>query len=214
MLTYNPEMEPMPDIPALPPDAPSFSERLRSDRPRTAPSKTPTPRAAYQANSSRKVEGRAPPPPLPLRLRPPLRKKKSFSRVSTWLFLPGGEHQHQSQQQKHGRDISLDSVTNLPMPVTGADGFYEVAPAPRPAGRPSRPDSFDSVSSVSDWSAADAEEAQTLPTSWSQSSYETSTKAFAPAAASAPPTHTTFDEARQRDAGPRPPPGRIVGVAF
>ena len=213
MLTYNPEMEPMPDIPALPPDAPSFSERLSSDRPRTAPSKTPTPRAAYQANSSRKVEGRAPPPPLPLRLRPPLRKKKSFSRVSTWLFLPGGEHQHQSQQQKHGRDISLDSVTNLPMPVTDADGFYQVAPAPR--RRASRPDSFDSVSSVSDWSAsAAAEEAQTLPTSWSQSSYETSTKAFAPAAASAPPTHTTFDEARQRDAGPRPPPGRIVGVAF
>ena len=206
----------MPDIPALPPDAPSFSERLSSDRPRTAPSRTPTTRATYQANPPRRVEGRAPPPPLPLRLRPPLRKKKSFSRVSTWLFIPGGgvgehQHQHQHQQrQKHGRDISLDSVTNLPMPVTGADGFYEVAPAPRPAGRPSRPDSFDSVSSVSDWSAADAEEAQTLPTSWSQSSYETSTKAFA----SAPPTQTTFDERRQRDVGPRLPPGRIVGVAF
>lgn len=187
------EMEPMPDIPALPPDAPSFSERLSTDRPRTAPSRTPT-RIPYQANSSRKVEGRIPPPPLPLRLRPPLRKKKSFSRVSrvsTWLF-PGGEH---------NRDISLDSITNLPKPVTGTDGFYQVAAQPTFSSRRS---SFDTVSSVSDWSGA--EEEQTVPTSWSPSSYET-TKAFT----ETPPIDAAFGRRRETFARA---PGRSVGVAF
>lgn len=147
-----PEMEPMPDIPALPPNAPSFSERLSYDRPQTAPSQTS--RMAYKANSSRKVEGRAPPPPLPLRLRPPLRKKKSFSRVSTWLF-PGEEHP---------RDISLDSLTNVPRPVTGADGFYQIADS-----EAKERDSFDTLSS-SDWTV---EEEQTVPTSLSPSSTTT-----------------------------------------
>ncbi|CAJ2513657.1 Uu.00g017760.m01.CDS01 [Anthostomella pinea] len=148
------EMEPMPVIPALPPDAPSFSERLSSDRPRTAPSKAPV-RVPYRANSSRRVEGHIPPPPLPLRLRPPLRKKKSFSRVSTWLF-PSGEHH---------REISLDSLTNAPKPVTDAEGYYQIA---NPALNRRR--SFDSDSTVSDWSV---EEQQTLPTSLSPSSTAT-----------------------------------------
>ena len=189
----------MPDIPALPPDAPSFSERLSSDRPRTAPPKaqtqaqsqaqTPTRAGRYQANSSRKVGGRAPPPPLPLRLRPPLRKKKSFSRVSSWLiFANNGDHHHYHHHHhlRHSRDISLDSITNLPRPVTGADGFYQVAPGPRRS-------SCDTVSSAasSDWSPSAA------------------------APASAPPPGVAFDWRRlQRDAVPRPPPGRIVGVAF
>ena len=192
LLTHFPEMEPMPDIPALPPDAPSFSERLSSDRPRTAPPKTQaqapsqaSPRGGpYEANSSRKVGGRVPPPPLPLRLRPPLRKKKSFSRVSSWLFLPNnGDHQHLHHPHPHNRDISLDSITNLPRPVTGADGFYQVAPAPRRS-------SCDTVSSAgSDWSPD--------------------------APASAPPPGAAFDRRiLQRDLVPRPPPGRIVGVAF
>lgn len=61
-----------------------------------------------------------PPPPLPLVLqssRPPLRKKKSFSRVSNWLF-PGPDNEHT-------RNISLDSVTNMPKPTTSRDGFYQ-----------------------------------------------------------------------------------------
>ncbi|KAI1450268.1 hypothetical protein F5Y02DRAFT_108223 [Annulohypoxylon stygium] len=149
-----PEMGQMPDIPALPPNAPSFSERLSSDRPQTAPSPTPV-RTAYKANSSRKVEGRIPPPPLPLRLRPPLRKKKSFSRVSTWVFS-GGEHR---------RDISLDSLTNVPMPVTGCDGFYQIA-SPEQDQRCS----LDTLSASSDWTV---EEEQTLPTSLSPSSTAT-----------------------------------------
>ncbi|KAI1776879.1 hypothetical protein F4818DRAFT_412120 [Hypoxylon cercidicola] len=149
-----PEMEPMPDIPALPPNAPSFSERLSSDRPQTAPSQI-SHRTPYKANSSRKVEGRIPPPPLPLRLRPPLRKKKSFSRVSTWLF-PGEEHK---------RDISLDSLTNVPKPVTDADGFYQIADS-----EAKERDSLDTLSSSSDWTV---EEEQTVPTSLSPSSTAT-----------------------------------------
>ncbi|KAI1097920.1 hypothetical protein F4804DRAFT_145682 [Jackrogersella minutella] len=148
-----PEMEPMPDIPALPPNAPSFSERLSSDRPHTAPSQ-PSVRTAYKANSSRKVEGRVPPPPLPLRLRPPLRKKKSFSRVSTWLF-PGEEYK---------QDISLESLTNVPKPVTGYDGFYQIA-GPEDDQRCS----LDTLTASSDWTV----EEQTMPTSLSPSSTAT-----------------------------------------
>ncbi|KAI3331681.1 hypothetical protein HD806DRAFT_167073 [Xylariaceae sp. AK1471] len=146
-----PEMEPMPEIPALPPNAPSFSERLSSDPLQSASSKQPS-RTPYQANSSRKIEGRVPPPPLPLRLRPPLRKKKSFSRVSSWLFPAGAEHK---------RDISLDSLTNAPRPVVGDGGFYQVAHV-----GPNRRSSFDSESTVSDWTV---EEEQTIPTSLSPS---------------------------------------------
>ncbi|KAI1348257.1 hypothetical protein F5Y01DRAFT_217828 [Xylaria sp. FL0043] len=152
-----PEMEPMPQIPAMPPNAPSFSERLSSDHVQSTSNKPP-PRTRYQANSSRKMEGRVPPPPLPLRLRPPLRKKKSFSRasrVSSWLFPAGAEHK---------KEISLDSLTNVPRPVLGGEGFYQVA---RPG--PNRRSSFDSESTVSDWTV----EEQTIPTSLSPSSVDT-----------------------------------------
>jgi hypothetical protein len=58
-------------------------------------------------------------PPLPLVLpRPPLRKKKSFSRVSSWLFPGKGEGEH-------ARNISIDSITNTPKPVTSREGFYK-----------------------------------------------------------------------------------------
>ncbi|KAI1470715.1 uncharacterized protein F4812DRAFT_456726 [Daldinia caldariorum] len=149
-----PEMTPMPEIPALPPNAPSFSERLSSDRPRTALSQMSA-RTSYQANSSRKVESRIPPPPLPLRLRPPLRKKKSFSRVSTWLFS-GGEP---------NKDISLDSTTNDRRPIADTDGFYEVVDFEE-----NRRGSIDTLSTSSDWTV---EEEQTLPTSLSPSSTTT-----------------------------------------
>ncbi|KAI0022663.1 hypothetical protein F4780DRAFT_160430 [Xylariomycetidae sp. FL0641] len=147
------DMEPMPEIPALPPNAPSFSERLSNDRPRTAPSRGSV-RGLYLANSSRKMMDYPPlAPPLPLRLHPPLRKKKSFSRVSSWL-LQAGEHK---------RHISLDSLTNAPKPVTGSEGFYQIA-VPEPEHR----SSFDSISTLSDWTAE--EEQQTAPTSLSPSS--------------------------------------------
>ncbi|KAI0521350.1 hypothetical protein F5B22DRAFT_570297 [Xylaria bambusicola] len=153
----HPEMEPMPEVPAMPPNAPSFSERLSSDHIQSTSTKPPV-RTRYEANSSRKMEGRVPPPPLPLRLRPPLRKKKSFSRasrVSSWLFPAGAEHK---------KGISFDSITNAPRPVAGGEGFYQVA---RPERR--HRSSFDSESIVSDWTV----EEQTLPTSLSLSSATT-----------------------------------------
>ncbi|KAK3390204.1 hypothetical protein B0H63DRAFT_108407 [Podospora didyma] len=93
-------------------------------------------------------------PPLPLMLRPPLRKKKSFSRVSSWLF-PGGEDPHR-------RQMSFDSVTNMPKPVKGGEGFYQCV---SPPGRTS----MDTLSSASTWETE--EEGQTVPTTtWSPGS--------------------------------------------
>ena len=61
-----------------------------------------------------------PPPPLPLILQnsnPPPRKR-SLSRVSGWLRLSGGP-------EAHSRQVSLESVTNTPKPVTPRQGFYQ-----------------------------------------------------------------------------------------
>ncbi|RSM03925.1 hypothetical protein CEP52_007130 [Fusarium oligoseptatum] len=168
-----PELEPMPSIPALPPAAPSFAERLTSDidRPHTAPIRTPptTPPNRVIANPPRRA--RTPgapstptstpprtkradvplPPPLPLVLRPPLRKKKSFSRVSSWLF----------PASQHSRNLSFDSVTNAPRPIKGNEGFYQVS-----LGETSgRRRSTDSADTVSTWESDD--EGRTVPTSCS-----------------------------------------------
>ena len=182
------DLEPMPSIPALPPNAPSFAERLSTDgRPHTAPSKpltTPkrevfaadspstinTPSSAQTSYSRVRTESpmhfrddymdRPLAPPLPLVLRPPLRKKKSFSRVSNWLF-PGAEHQ---------REMSMDSVTNLPMPVTDKDGYYQCVAPPADITRTS----VDTVSSTSTSSWETEEEGQTVPTTtWSPGSTPT-----------------------------------------
>ncbi|KAF2964269.1 hypothetical protein GQX73_g9289 [Xylaria multiplex] len=188
-LTVPTEMEPMPEIPAMPPNAPSFSERLSSDHLRSTSAKPP-PRTRYEANSSRKMGGRVPPPPLPLRLRPPLRKKKSFSRVSrvsSWLFPAGPEHR---------KGISLDSLTNAPKPVSGAQGFYQVA---RPG--PSYRSSFDSASTVSDWTA----EEQTIPTSLSPSTVATPRNMAGPSSMGLPYSLQEPIQFRQR---------KSVGVAF
>lgn len=172
------KMEPMPEIPALPPNAPSFSQRLSSDRP---PATRPNPLAQnpYRPTQSdtspasdsdvscpeSRALGLALPPPLPLKLRPPLRKKKSFSRVSSWLGLP-------AEQLRYSRMKSLERVTNRPMPTHIKDGFYEVAENAR-----LRP-SHDSDDSVSEWSEEDIEK-QTLPTSCSPSN-SISAKAISP----------------------------------
>lgn len=130
------DLEPMPSIPALPAAAPSFAERLSVDgaRPQTAPPTQPIHIPQRQKsfaevvarfnNSPGHSRTRDEPerplaPPLPLVLRPPLRKKKSFSRVSSWLF-PGSDGQHR-------QNISLDSITNQPKPVTDKEGFYQIA---------------------------------------------------------------------------------------
>lgn len=154
----------LPAIPAMPPSAPSFAERLNPDLHRhpqtpTAPSSSshqapppttthPTPDANANTNTnasfpelvprplqiipfqgpptpprSRGAEDAPLQPPLPLVLRPPLRKKKSFSSVSAWLF-PG--------QLGHQRGVSVDSVTNAPGPVR--EGFYQCVSPPVTAG--------------------------------------------------------------------------------
>ncbi|KAI1854130.1 hypothetical protein JX266_001271 [Neoarthrinium moseri] len=193
----NADLEPMPEVPALPPNAPSFSERLSFDHPRAPPAKAPTygsyrGRAFTEAShgstssgSSRRLEGRAPPPPLPLLLRPPLRKKKSFSRVSSWLGFP--------DDIGHTRNISLDSITNKPIPVQASDGFYQVA-------APTRKASFESDETLSDWTSdGDALEEQTVPTSWSPSSSAT-------VRAVDPPRTVVMGQAPFRES--------VVGVAF
>lgn len=121
------DMEPMPSIPALPPAAPSFAERL--ERPKTAPMhshldawKTGAVPAAILIDPASPLQPKSPEsdilaPPLPLILRPPLRKKKSFSRVSSWLGSNG-----------HKRQFSVNSITNEPIPLKGSAGFYQCAP--------------------------------------------------------------------------------------
>ncbi|KAJ6444253.1 histidine acid phosphatase [Purpureocillium lavendulum] len=158
-----PELEPMPSIPALPPAAPSFAERLNSEleRPHTAPIKaapsstiTSVPGIGARGPASPRRDDRPPPPPLPLVLRPPLRKKKSFSRVSSWLF-PGSET---------GPGAGHASVTNIPMPIKGHEGFYQCIRAASLPGRRS----YDSLDSWSTWDSA--EEQQTAPTTYSPGS--------------------------------------------
>lgn len=171
--------EPMPAIPAMPPAAPSFAERLKDDteRPQTAPIKTPLPipnrsktfneaSSAFNTPPSASSHHIPLPPPLPLVLRPPLRKKKSFSRVSNWL----------SMNQSHNRDLSLDSVTNQPRPVKGTEGFYQCVPPGQPA---SDRRSFGSVGTVTTWDTD--EEERTVPTTWSPGSTPI-TKTDAPSA--------------------------------
>ncbi|KAL2176851.1 uncharacterized protein P884DRAFT_278099 [Thermothelomyces heterothallicus CBS 202.75] len=100
-------------------------------------------------------------PPLPLVLRPPLRKKKSFSRVSNWLFNPDAAASPAVAAAGH--------ATTSPRPVKESDGFYQcVAP---PEGLPRT--SMDTSSSVYTWetggnsdgdSNGDGGGAKTLPT--------------------------------------------------
>lgn len=159
------DLEPMPSIPALPAAAPSFAERLSTEgRPQTAPAQPihiPRRETSFAEASAafgsayRQVRDdldRPLAPPLPLVLRPPLRKKKSFSRVSNWLF-PGAEADR--------RDISLDPITNLPRPLNGREGYYQCV---SPEGRTS----VDTATTVSTWETG--EEGQTVPTTLSPGS--------------------------------------------
>jgi len=201
------DMAPMPSIPALPAAAPSFAERLSTERPQTAPpprsSSTPVnhvgngymtpPKQLTPARSAPRINGRPVDlplaPPLPLVLRPPLRKKKSFSRVSNWLFL--------GEDGQHRRDGSQGSVTNQPRPVTGREGFYQCL-APAEEGRRT---SVDSVSTISTWTT---EEDRTMPTTWSPGS--------SPVTKQDTPTPTGDRRATfGRNAAARP---QSVGVAF
>jgi len=202
------DLEPMPSIPAVPAVAPSFAERLSTEsRPQTAPAqpiqipKRQTPFAEASArfnNSSSRLERngleRPLAPPLPLVLRPPLRKKKSFSRVSSWLFPNNEQHQ---------RDMSLDSVTNLPRPINEADGFYQTV---SPAGR----DSFGTLTSASSSWETEEGQSQTVPTTWSPGSSPMVTQDPTPIKTRAPPMMSRTAVLAAGD-GHRP---LSVGVAF
>lgn len=155
-----PDLEPMPSIPALPPAAPSFAERLNQDmdRPRTASIKQAPRRPSGAAVSPQPSPGPAlidGPllPPLPLVLRPPLRKKKSFSRVSSWLF----------PKSEQDSDPYFHSITTLPRPVKGQEGFYQCVD-----NRPWRL-SCDSQTTVSTWYTND-EDLASPPTACSPES--------------------------------------------
>ena len=171
-----PAVPAIPAIPALPSSAPSFAERLNPDLRRSpvTPTAPQTTNPAPESNASfpelvprplQVVPFQGPPtpprsrgedpiqPPLPLVLRPPLRKKKSFSRtsrVSSWLF------------PAHQRGMSIDSVTNVPRPVRGADGFYQCVSPPVTASRRS----VETVSSFGD----EESEMMTAPTTTSPES--------------------------------------------
>jgi len=169
---YAESQEPMPTLPM---SQPSFAARvalpLADQRPKTAPGKTvhiPTRHKSFTEASAAfntppqssysPVNDFLPPPPLPLVLQshPPLRKKKSFSRVSNWLF-----------PADHTRTTSLESVTNTPKPVTSRDGFYQCIDlqAHQSGNDSARVRDRDSVSTVS---TMESElDAPTLPTTWS-----------------------------------------------
>jgi hypothetical protein len=203
------DLEPMPAIPAIPAVAPSFAERLSIEgRPQTAPAQpiqipkrqTPFAEASARFNNSSSREDhedldRPLAPPLPLVLRPPLRKKKSFSRVSHWLF-PGAE--------PHQRDMSLDSVTNLPRPINESEGFYQTV---TPAGR----NSFDTATSAtSTWETEEEGQSQTVPTTWSPGSSPMVTQDQTPVKTQAPPMMSRVAATERGEPYQR----QSVGVAF
>ncbi|KAI9645372.1 hypothetical protein NHQ30_006110 [Ciborinia camelliae] len=111
---YSEFTEPMPAITELPTH---HSER----RPQTAPSRSRHLKSIDSSLRAPKLLKERPlPPPLPLVLQTPQvpARRKSMSRVASWLFPS-------SSEQQHSRHISLDSVTNTPKPVTSREGFYQ-----------------------------------------------------------------------------------------
>ncbi|KAH6634525.1 hypothetical protein B0J18DRAFT_406163 [Chaetomium sp. MPI-SDFR-AT-0129] len=115
-------------------------------------------------------------PPLPLVLRPPLRKKKSFSRVSNWLFTPGEEDSTADNDSASPTMIfgtstgGITSITTSPRPIKASDGFYQcVAP---PEGLPRT--SMETSSSVYTWeTGGDDEDGQSASGSGIGSGSET-----------------------------------------
>lgn len=150
---------------------PSHHFQYQSQHQQQYPPSSPPTRYGYDDALDRPLA-----PPLPLVLRPPLRKKKSFSRVSNWLF-PNGAIDEDGQ---HGRVTSIDSVTNAPKPIRGSEGFYQCV-APPEGGSGLSPSNNKRVSgdSLSTWetesdasgSVGEEGEGKTVPTSmtsWSR----------------------------------------------
>jgi hypothetical protein len=87
-----------------------------------------------------------------------LRKKKSFSRVSNWLFPSS------NPSSEHARNMSLDSITNSPKPVTSREGFYQCIDLQPPART-----SIDTASTVSTLES-ELEAPPTIETTWTPES--------------------------------------------
>ncbi|PHH50678.1 hypothetical protein CFIMG_003243RAa1 [Ceratocystis fimbriata CBS 114723] len=164
---------PILSVPTLPASVDSFAHRMHGTTDeqlpvhRSSPSPlmsnslpsspaTPSIRSCVISDSTPAIETIT--PPLPLVLRPPLRKKRAFSRVSSWLLLK------QEPWRQHHRDMSLDSVTNSPRPVTGRDGFYQCFTPPL-----IKDESLDgeSIESVLDWDSGDDEQVLQTTQAWS-----------------------------------------------
>lgn len=106
-------------------------------------------------------------PPLPLVLRPPLRKKQSFSHVSDWLLRPGGRRGWADESGSAGSSPTAVATTS-PRPVRESDGFYQcVAP---PEGLPRT--SLETSSSVYTWETNE-EDARTMPATAAASPHQT-----------------------------------------
>ncbi|PQE33259.1 acid phosphatase protein [Rutstroemia sp. NJR-2017a WRK4] len=117
---YSESTEPMPLI--LPERILPHADR----RPSTAPSRPRRHKSTSTTLSTSStirppplLKERPLPPPLPLVLQTPTLnpRRKSLSRVSSWLFP--------SPETAHSRHMSIESITNTPKPVTSREGFYQ-----------------------------------------------------------------------------------------
>ncbi|PFH62705.1 hypothetical protein XA68_12383 [Ophiocordyceps unilateralis] len=149
-----PAMQPMPSVPALPPVAPSFAERLNSDGDRSpieaqktsgdATAASPTQLRLCQEGGQLAAAGRVTP-------RPPLRKKKSFTHVSDWLF-----------PQHDGGGLGTDKVASVPQLVNECPRQgYTTANVRQ---------SFGSLDSASTWDTEEGDGGRTAPTTRSAGS--------------------------------------------
>lgn len=188
-----PELRLMCDLGARPPGTQSFAERAKSDveRPHTTSTKAEScplasePRPSDDGGVSTATaagmgvgrDGR-PPPTWPPPLGPRPLRKKSFARVSNWLFPGSGAEQ--------SGGLSLDFVARTPRQSQGRA-------ATEPRGRAS----CDSLGSCSGWETDD--EQCTVPTTWSPGSSSAARQDEAPAMERS----ATFgkDESRQAKAG-------------
>ncbi|ESZ98697.1 hypothetical protein SBOR_0935 [Sclerotinia borealis F-4128] len=111
---YSEFTEPMPAITELPHHHPDRRSQTAPSRPRRLKSIDSSLRAP------KLLKERPLPPPLPLVLQTPqlTTRRKSMSRVSSWLFTSDSE-------RHHSRHMSLDFVTNTPKPMTSREGFYQ-----------------------------------------------------------------------------------------
>ncbi|KAI6404206.1 hypothetical protein ACKVWL_002375 [Pyricularia oryzae] len=210
------KIAPMPSIPATPAAAPSFAQRLSLDRPHTAPQKavaievstiTAPPafdisqlsmtQARFISQSTHELLGRPIGHSLPLVFRPPLRKKKSFTNISTWLSP------NDSGEQDRDRGSSFESATNERTLTMENNDYYTYVAAP-----PARRASIVTVSSMSSWSA---EEEQSYATTLSPPS--TSPVRSRPGASTTPRTSRMFTFGRLSINGRQHWPHN-VGVAY